>query len=157
MVSVNASYFIDNQPSIANELLNTFKSSVKNIMAEKEARENFKNIQSQLLILTREAHNLNAEVETIRDFIDNYYINDVSQDEIILNKYSHMLDKVSDKVENILDKTENSEMPEPMKNSFFNAYDELYSTVINANFTISQKITQAYFANKSNTSILQEA
>ena len=157
MVSVNANYFIQNQPSLANELLNTLKSSVKNIMAEEEARSNFMNIQSQLIILTREAHNINAEVETIRDFIDNYYINDVVQDEIILNKYSHMIDKVSDKVENILDKSEASDMPEGMKTSLVNAYDELYSTVVNTNFSISQKITQAYLASKSNTSILQEA
>ncbi len=39
------------------------------------------------MFLTNEAI-LNAEIETIRDFIDNYYINYASSDEKILNQYS---------------------------------------------------------------------
>lgn len=157
MLAVSASYYIDNQPSVANELLSSLKKAINGFIGEKIANKHFENIKKDFMILTKEGHILNAEIETVRDFIDNYYINDITYDEIILNKYSTMIDKMSVKVENILDKIEASELPKDMKTTLINTYDELYSNLINTNFVISQKSTMAYFDNKSNTSILQEA
>lgn len=157
MACVPANYYIENQPSLANELLNTFKTTIKNVMIEKEVKQNFKNLKSHLLDLTSEAHDINAEIETIRDFIDSYYINDINLDEKILNKYSTMIDKLVDKLENILDQIEDKITVPQVKNILFNAYDELYSTAVNTNFVISQKIARAYLEDKSNISVLQEA
>jgi hypothetical protein len=109
------------------------------------------------MFLTNEAHRLNAEIEIIRDFIDNYYINDASSDEKILNKYSTMLDKLSSKIENILEVIEDSKINNPMLSTLFTTYDDLYSNIVNTNFAISQKITMAYFDSKSDISVLQEA
>lgn len=157
MLAVNASYYIDNQPSVANELLTSLKRAINGFIGEKIANRQFENIRKDFMTLTKEGHIINAEIEIVRDFIENYYINDITQDDIILNKYSTMIDKMSVKVENILDKIEASELPKDMKTTLINTYDELYSNLINTNFIISQKSTMAYFDSKSNTSILQEA
>lgn len=153
----NQNYSMPNQTSVANELLNSIKKMFKNFMIEKEAKNNFINIQTHLLTLTREAHSLNAEIETLRDFINNYYINDIIQDEKILNKYSNMLDNATDKVDVILDNIQKSEMKKEIKRSLHDAFDDLHSTIVNVNFTISQNITLAYLDSKSNSEFLKEA
>lgn len=157
MLAVNANYYIDNQPSVANELLTSLKRAINGFIGEKIANKQFENIKKDFMALTKEGHILNAEIEILRDFIENYYINDIAQDDVILNKYSAMIDKISIKVENILDKIEAFNLPKDMKTTLLNTYDELYSNLINTNFIISQKSTMAYFDSKSNTSILQEA
>lgn len=157
MLAIKADYYIDNQPSVANELLTSLKKAINGFIGEKIANKQFENIKKDFMALTKEGHILNAEIEIVRDFIENYYINDIAQDDIILNKYSAMIDKMSVKVENILDKIEACNLPKDMKTTLINTYDELYSNLINTNFIISQKSTMAYFDSKSNTSILQEA
>lgn len=159
MIAVHANYYIENQPSIANELLASFKKTVNGFITEKIAIKQFENIKKDFMTITKEAHGINAEVETIRDFIDNYYINEITHDEIILNKYSNILEKMSTKIENILDTLEDAKIKikNPMIGTLFNTFDELYSNMVNTNFLISQKISMAYFDSKSNISVLQEA
>ena len=157
MIAVHANYYIENQPSIANELLASFKKTVNGFITEKIAIKQFENIKKDFMTITKEAHGINAEVETIRDFIDNYYINEITHDEIILNKYSSILEKMSIKIENILDILEDAKIKNPIIGTLFNTFDELYSNIVNTNFAISQKITMAYFDSKSDISVLQEA
>lgn len=157
MIAVHANYYIENQPSIANELLASFKKTVNGFITEKIAIKQFENIKKDFMTITKEAHGINAEVETIRDFIDNYYINEITHDEIILNKYSSILEKMSIKIENILDILEDAKIKNSMIGTLFNTFDELYSNIVNTNFLISQKISMAYFDSKSDISVLQEA
>lgn len=81
----------------------------------------------------------------------------MASDEIILNKYSHILEKLIIRSENILDKLEKINLSVSEYQTLYNAYDKLYSNLVNTTFAINQKITIAYFDSKSNTSILQEA
>lgn len=157
MIAVHANYYIENQPSIANELLASFKKTVNGFITEKIAIKQFENIKKDFMTITKEAHGINAEVETIRDFIDNYYINEITHDEIILNKYSSILEKMSIKIENILDILEDAKIKNPIIGTLFNTFDDLYSNIVNTNFLISQKISMAYFDSKSDISVLQEA
>mgnify|MGYP003621175697 CR=1 FL=1 len=156
-INTNSNYFIENQPSVAKELLESLKKLFNDFIGEKIANQRFENLKKDFMFLTNEAHRLNAEIEIIRDFIDNYYINDASSDEKILNKYSTMLDKLSSKIENILEVIEDSKINNPMLSTLFTTYDDLYSNIVNTNFAISQKITMAYFDSKSDISVLQEA
>ncbi|MDX4069128.1 hypothetical protein [Aliarcobacter skirrowii] len=156
-INTNSNYFIENQPSVAKELLVSLKKLFNDFIGEKIANQRFENLKKDFMFLTNEAHRLNAEIEIIRDFIDNYYINDASSDEKILNKYSTMLDKLSSKIENILEVIEDSKINNPMLSTLFTTYDDLYSNIVNTNFAISQKITMAYFDSKSDISVLQEA
>lgn len=157
MLAINTNYYIEDQPSVARELLDSLKKSFKEFIGEKIANQEFENIRKDFMFLTSEAHRLNAKIETIRDFIDNYYINDASSDEVILTKYLTMLDKMSSKIENILEIIEDNKINNTMLSTLFTTYDELYSNIVNTSFTISQKITVAYFDSKSNISILKEA
>ena len=159
MLAVNANYYIDNQSSIADELLISLKKLFKDFISEKIINKQLENIKKDFIMITKETHRINAEVETIRDFIDAYYINDIIYDEKILNKYSSVLEKISLKVENILDILENAKtkVDNPIVNSLFNTFDELYSNIVNTNFLISQKISTAYFDSQSNITVLQEA
>ena len=100
-INTNSNYFIENQPYVAKELLESLKKLFNDFIGEKIANQRFENLKKDFMFLTNEAHRLNAEIEIIRDFIDNYYINDASSDEKILNKYSTMLDKLYSKIENI--------------------------------------------------------
>ena len=156
-INTNSKYYIEDQPSVAKELLNSLKKLFNDFIGEKIANQRFENLKKDFMFLTNEAHRLNAEVEIIRDFIDNYYINDVSSDEKLLNKYSTMLDKISYKIENILDLIEENKNKNNMLSTLFTTYDDLYSNIVNTNFAISQKITMAYFDSKSDISVLQEA
>lgn len=156
-INTNSNYYIEDQPFVARELLDSLKKLFNDFIGEKIANQRFENLKKDFMFLTNEAHRLNAEIETIRDFIDNYYINDASSDEKILNQYSTMLDKISSKIENILEIIEDSKINNPMLSTLFTTYDELYSNIVNTNFTISQKITMAYFDSKSDISVLQEA
>lgn len=156
-INTNTNYYIDNQPSVARELLNSLKKAFKEFIGEKIANQEFENIKKDFIFLTKEAHKLNAEIEIIRDFVDNYFINDIVSDEIVLTKYSSVLEKISTKIEKILDVMEDDRANNPMLSTLFETYDELYSNIVNTNFTISQKITTAYFDSKSDISILKEA
>ena len=133
-INTNSNYFIENQPSVAKELLESLKKLFNDFIGEKIANQRFENLKKDFMFLTNEAHRLNAEIEIIRDFIDNYYINDASSDEKILNKYSTMLDKISSKIENILEIIEDSKINNPMLSTLFETYDELYSNIVNTNF-----------------------
>lgn len=156
-INTNSKYYIEDQPSVAKELLESLKKSFKDFVGEKIANQEFENLKKDFIFITNEAHRLNAEIETIRDFIDNYYINDISSDEIVLTKYATMLDKISYKIENILDLIEENKNKNNMLSTLFTTYDDLYSNIVNTNFAISQKITMAYFDSKSDISVLQEA
>lgn len=159
MLAANANYYIDDQSSVANELLISLKKAFRDFISEKIINKQLENIKKDFIVVIKEAHAINAEVETIRDFIDTYYINDITYDEKIMNKYSSILEKISERVENILDVLEATKIKidNPMVNTLFNTFDELYSNIVNTNFIISQKISMAYFDSKSDISILQEA
>ena len=89
-INTNSNYFIENQPSVAKELLESLKKLFNDFIGEKIANQRFENLKKDFMFLTNEAHRLNAEIEIIRDFIDNYYINDASSDEKILNASSNL-------------------------------------------------------------------
>lgn len=150
-------YYMENQPSLAYELLGSLKHLFKSFEEAKEQKQ-LENVKKELLSMTGRVHQMNAEIETIKDFIDNYHINDIKEDELILAEYSDLLEDLKDDVEDTLDNLENTfNIPEPMKNSLVNAYEEFYSSMINTNFAISNKITQAYLESTSDRELLQEA
>jgi len=154
MLAVNSNYYnIDNQPYIANELLKSLKQDYHNVETKKILNKPQENIKKDFIDTIKTIHMVNAQVETTRDFLDNYYINDI-YDEKILNQFSHILDKMAFMLESILDDLKDED---PIMQTIINNLDELYSNVVNTNFLISSKISKAYLDSKSNFTILQEA
>jgi len=158
MLAVNSNYYynIDNQPSIAKELLNSLRQDYNNFKSNKTLNTTQENIKIDFIDIIKTIHMVNAQVETTRCFIDNYYINDIVFDEKILNQFSDILDKMALILESILDDLEDTK-EDPIIQTTINSFDELYSSVVNTNFIISSKISKAYLDSKSNFSILQEA
>lgn len=156
MIAANANYIIENQSSLADDFLlsiNTiFKklTNTKNKINEKQMREYF-------FRCVQRVHSLNASAETIRDFIECYYINDVAQDETILSQYTDSLMDLIDAVDDSIAEIEALEFEKTMKASLLSSFEQLASTIVNVNFLISQKIAKAYIDSKSDISLLKDA
>lgn len=157
MVVYSNAYYVQNQPSIAAQLLKNISNSYAKFLEQREFEKALDQVHSKVLTITGKAHRYNAKMESIRDFIDLYYINDIETDEKLLNAFFDVIEERVPGVEDILDTIEALDLPKEIKHHIFSAYDELYDTMVNINFAISQKIAEAYLATQSNTELLQEA
>ena len=72
-INTNSNYFIENQPSVAKELLESLKKLFNDFIGEKIANQRFENLKKDFMFLTNEAHRLNAEIEIIRDLCCDYF------------------------------------------------------------------------------------
>lgn len=156
MLAVNNVYF-QNQPSIAEELYKAVSNHFSQYLRKRNFEIELKKFESKAFEVTSKAHEYNAKMEQIRDFVDLYYINDVQEDEVILNQFFDLIDEVLPDIEFILDSEDIASFPNPVRDTFINAFDELYSTMVNIKFAISQKIAQAYADSKSDFELLQNA
>lgn len=115
-------------------------------------------VNEDFFLILDNAHKINAKIESIRDYIECYHINDILQDEDILQDISDMLSERKDEIEMSLDVLEAMpKMPNNANEVLYNAIDEVYSNIINAEFAISQKIAKAYLDTQSYKELLQEA
>ena len=76
-INTNSNYFIENQPSVAKELLESLKKLFNDFIGEKIANQRFENLKKDFMFLTNEAHRLNAEIEIIREKLNNHLINHI--------------------------------------------------------------------------------
>lgn len=157
MVALQHNIFLEQQPSIATDLLTSMSNHISEFIQKIYLDSKMKMIEKDVLHITRNAHEYNAKIEAIRDFVDLYYINNIETDEYILSKFSEKIEELVPDIECVLDSEVVKSFPDPIKNAILSAYDELYSTLINTNFVIYQKIAQAYLDGKSTTELLQEA
>lgn len=156
MVATNHAY-LQNQPSIAQDLYSAISNSFSEFIRQRNFEAELKKLESKTIQITSRLHGMNAKMEEVRDFVDLYHINDVQQDEIILNKFYDLIDEDIPELEAILDSHELTSLPIPVRDTISNAVDELYSTMVNINFAISQKIALAHADSKSDFELLQEA
>lgn len=157
MVTYGNSYYIQNQPSVAAQLLKNISDSYAKFLQKREFEKSIDRVHEKVLTITGKAHEYNAKMENIRDFVDLYHINDIETEEELFNNFFNLIEEKILSVEEILDTVEALDIPAPLRTHIFDAYDELYDTMVNVNFAISQKIAEAYLANESNTELLQEA
>lgn len=157
MLAYDNSYYIQNQPSVAAQLLKNISDSYAKFLQKREFEKAIDRVHEKVLTITGKAHKYNAKMESIRDFVDLYHINDIEVEEELFNNFFNFIEETLPSVEDILDTIETLDIPEEIRTHIYDAYDELYDTMVNVNFAISQKIAEAYLANKSNTELLQEA
>ncbi len=157
IVAYNSVQYAHNRPSVAAELLKNISNSYSKFLKQREFEKAIDQVHNKVLTITGRAHRYNAKMESIRDFVDLYYINDIESDEKLLNDFFYFIEETVPEVESILDTIESSDLPKEIKSHIFDAYDELYDTMVNINFAISQKIAEAYLVSQSNTELLQEA
>ncbi|WP_304546144.1 hypothetical protein [Sulfurimonas microaerophilic] len=138
----------------------TLKSIVDSIFeyTEKQAlKRELQNIEKNVIALTSKVHDSNAKCEAIRDFIEIYHINDIEADQIILNEVNETVLELKDEIEDVLEREDIHQIDKTFQSTLLNAFEELYSTLVNIDFAISQKIAQAYLDGKSDPELLQEA
>jgi hypothetical protein len=157
MITTTNVYYLQNQPSIADELLDNLSSAVKKIFAYRKYKATTKEIQEKIIIITGSIHRLHAEVETLSDFINNYYINDILEDEEFLYKYVDILDNAEEFIDDMTRDINLMELPINIKQTLLNAYDELYTTTVTTKFLISQKVSESYLESEKNQKLLQTA
>jgi hypothetical protein len=157
MLTYNNSYYFQSKPSVAAELLKNISDSYAKFLQKREFEKALNRLQETVLSVSGKAHRYNAKMESIRDFVDLYQINDIETEEELFNNFFNFIEELIPSVENILDTIETLDAPEEIKTHIYDAYDELYDTMVNINFAISQKIAEAYLANESHTELLQEA
>lgn len=157
MLTYNNTYYLQNQPSMAAQLLKNISHSYAKFLNQREFEKALDQVHAKILTITGKAHKYNAKMENIRDFVDLYHINDIETDEKILNNFFDFIDETIPEVENVLDTIKSSDLPKEIVSHIFNAYDELYDTMVNINFAISQKIAQSHLASQSSLELLQEA
>jgi hypothetical protein len=157
ILAYDNSYYIQNQPSVAAQLLKNISDSYAKFLQKREFEKAIDQVHEKVLTITSKAHKYNAKIESIRDFVDLYHINDIETEEELFNNFFNLIEEKISSVEEILDTIEALEIPKEVKTHIFDAYDELYDTMVNVNFAITQKIAQAYLVNESNTELLQEA
>lgn len=152
---------ITSDSSVLEEFFNKAKNKLEILFAHKELYKIQTLINEQFISIMNLAHETNAQIESIADIVDNYYINDIEQDEKILQKISSMLDSRTEALEAILDAIEEIKningFPNHAKDSLHNAFNELYENIVNTNFTISQKIASEYLESEKNQELLEEA
>lgn len=157
ILAYNSVQYVQNQPSIAAELLKNISNSYSKFLKQREFEKAIDQVHTKVLTITGKAHSYNAKMESIRDFVDLYYINDIESDEKLLNNFFDFIEETLPEVESILETIEAVDLPKEIQTHIFDAYDELYDTMVNINFTISQKIAEAYLVSQSNIELLQEA
>ena len=147
-----------NDINILDKLLISVKIKLERLFAQKEIYKIQSRINESFLTLMKFAHEANADIESLRDAIDIYYINDITEDEKILQVFAEMLSQRTEMLEAILDVIEELEpMPNNANENLYRAFDELYSNIVNTNFDISQKLASAYLDTQSNTELLKGA
>lgn len=156
MLAVNNVYF-QNQPSIAEELYKAVSNHFSQYLRKRNFEIELKKFESKAFEVISKAHEYNAKMEQVRDFVDLYYINDVQEDEQILNQFADLIDGILPDIEYVLDSEDIASFPNPIRDIYINAFDELYSNMVNIKFAISQKIAQAYADSKSDFELLQDA
>ncbi|MBS9782447.1 MAG: hypothetical protein KGV43_01430 [Arcobacter sp.] len=161
MVLTNTDVLFDYQTEDEKSLISSLKEGIQGKIASFFQEINNikleKKLDYQTIYLLRNIHTIKAEMETIRDFINDYYINDIKIDEEVLTDYHELLENYIDKVEKSIDDIEGLKDSNNVVNLILNAYEELYSTMVNINFTISQKISQVYLESQSDINLLEEA
>lgn len=152
---------ITNESSLLEEFFNKAKNKLEILFSQREIYKLQSLINEQFLHIMNIAHETNAEIESINDLIDNYFINDIEKDEIILQEFSNLLDSKTESLEAVLDIIEELNnakgFPNHAKESLHNAFNELYENIVNTNFMISQKITSNYLDSEKNKELLEEA
>jgi len=144
-----------NQSIPIKELFEQINKSVSSFLKDLQIYKDNKIVYSETIKCLKEIHLIKAEVDSVRDAVDIYYINDILEDEKNLSIFAQYLDNVADEVEKILEK--NEILSSKIKETLYDALDDLHSSAVNASFEISQKIAQAYLDNKSNIQLLKEA
>lgn len=158
MLAIQNTLENSNDINILDEFFVSAKTKLEKLFAQKEIYKIQAKINESFLRLMKFAHEANADVESLRDAIDIYYINDIIEDEKILQVFSEMLTQRAEMLEAILDTIEELEpMPNNANENLHRAFDELYSNIVNTNFDISQKLASAYLDTQSNTELLKEA
>lgn len=162
MLAANSNQFmITSDSSLLEEFFNKAKNKLEILFANKELYKIQSLINEQFISVMNLAHETNAQIESIADIVDNYYINDLEQDEKILQEISNMLDSRTESLEAILDTIEEIKsmdaFPSHAKDSLYNAFGELYENIVNTNFIISQKIASEYLETERNKELLEEA
>lgn len=161
MVAATNKLMITNESSLLEEFFNKAKNKLEILFAQRELYKLQTLINEQFLIIMNIAHEANAEIESIEDIVNNYYINDIEHDEEIFQNISSMLDTRTESLEAVLDIIEElnniNDFPQHAKDSLYNAFNELYENIINTNFLISQKIASIYLDTEKNKKLLEEA
>lgn len=148
--------YIENQPSLADDFLNSINSIFKKFFITKN-KISEKEINKYFFRCVQRVHSLNANAETVRDFIEYYHINDIVEDEKILSQFTNTLIDLIDAVDDTILEIEKLKIDTNIKTTLLNSFEELASTITNTNFSISQKIAKAYIDSKSNFTILKDA
>lgn len=156
MIAINHAYLQD-QPSIAHDLFKAVSNHFSDYLRKRSFEVEFKKFESKAFEVIGKAHEYNAKMEQVRDFVDLYYVNDIQEDEKLLNQFFDLIENTLPDIEFVLDSEDIATLPTPVRDTIIGAYDELYSTMVNINFAISQKIAQSYANSKSNLKLLQDA
>jgi len=149
----NSSFIHD---SINNAVKN-FISSIKVSYETKKAAKEKADLEKFVLILSKEFHTVNADIESMQDIVSIYVINDIETDSDVLGDINDLAIRLSPRVEKILDLEWIHELHEPYKTILLESVEELYESLVNLDFITSQKIAQGYLDSTETKDLLEEA
>ena len=150
-------YAYEEQSNIAYELFESLTKSVKQAISSYKEEIFLKKIEAKTFILLSNIYQATAEVESFRDMVDGYYINDPQVDEKVLNHFFYYMEENKENIENILDEEEYMQLPQFISKRLHNAFENLYNQLVNASFDVSLKVGESYIGSESNYNFLQKA
>jgi hypothetical protein len=150
-------YGYEEQSNIAYELFTSVTKSVKKAINSYHEELLLKEIQVRTFNLLSDIYVATAEIESFRDMVDGYYINDVEVDEKVLNSFFHYFEEKKDLIEEFLDAEEYNKLPIFIGEKLHDSLDKLYAQLVNASFDVSLKIGESYVGSESNYNLLQDA
>lgn len=150
-------YTYEQQSNIAYELFNSVTKSIKHVITSYREELLLKEIEATTFILLSNIYSTTADIQSFRDMLDGYYINDTQIDEKVLTSFFYYLEDNKEHIENILDEEKFKSLPKFMSEKLSDALEKLYAQLVNASFDLSLKIGDAYIGSESNYNLLQEA
>ncbi len=135
----------------------SFKKTIEKIIASFHDYTLKKEIENKIEKIIKNINVQKKHIEKTRNYIEKYYVNNIKVDEKLLMEFYDFIEFYTEAIEGILDSQELNNLPEDIRKNIYDIIDSLYSELVNTNFLISQKISQAYLDSKSNIELLENA
>lgn len=139
---VNGNYnFPFSTPSIFSEYAKKFTEIMNDLTKELQLVKLKAEAEKRTIEILNDLNYCIAEMQTYRDLMQSYYINDLKLEEDIFTDLCMYFDDMLDKVE-VLQEKDLSNYPDGLKNIIVKKVDTLYEQVVMAKFEASQKIAE---------------
>ncbi len=132
--------------AIFKNIASSFNKAINNI-----ANEIF---TKQLDNISADIYKLKADIENFRNYIEEYYINDIESDEERLKDYFIFFSEMKDKIDELIENKEYANLPFPYSKIILKSLNELYDELSILEFDLSYKVAEKYSDNKSSQDLL---